>query len=444
MTLSHPRSFMNLRSAFVSRKSCLGSRRRAWRIVPYLVPLESRALLSTITVTNSGDSGMGSLRQALASAVSGDTIQFAHSAFGTISLTSGPLVVATNVAINGPGASKLAINGNNTFQDLLVNANVTAKVSGLTITGGEGPTGSRYGGAGGILNDGTLTVDQCVITKNTAPGSDQGGGIFNLGSLTITNSVVSNNSAGVGGGIGTTGTLVVKNSTINANSATYGGGINSFYGQLTLTNCVVSGNVGGGISGGQAPMSLTNCTVSNNSPYIPGGGFGYGVNCFAADLNLVNCVVSGNTAGGVSISGFSYGPPATLTVIGSSVVNNSISRDSYSAVGAGIVSRTANVTVTGSLIANNKVTAPLALGGGIAMETGFSRERGECLDNQQQHAREQPGHRYRYLWPRLRRCDSHGSLRDNFGNEQLVPEQQRDQHVRGAGRRDGFRRDYHG
>src|SRR4051812_35286762 len=52
---------------------------------------------ATVTVTNTNDSGPGSLRQALAVAHDGDRITFAVS--GTITLTSGALVVAKNVTI---------------------------------------------------------------------------------------------------------------------------------------------------------------------------------------------------------------------------------------------------------------------------------------------------------------------------------------------------------
>src|SRR5690349_3032166 len=53
-----------------------------------------------ITVTNTNDSGPGSLRQALADANNGDTINFAVT--GTIQLTSGELVIDNSITISGP------------------------------------------------------------------------------------------------------------------------------------------------------------------------------------------------------------------------------------------------------------------------------------------------------------------------------------------------------
>jgi hypothetical protein len=151
MFLLNFRWLINHRSASVRRRSGAGSRRQACRVAPRFLPLEVRTLLSTLTVTNDGDSGSGSLRGALGSAVAGDTIKFAPSAFGTIKLTSGPLEVATNVSIDGPGADKITIDGNKTFQDLLVEANVTARVSGLTIADGVAPaTYPDSGGAGSL------------------------------------------------------------------------------------------------------------------------------------------------------------------------------------------------------------------------------------------------------------------------------------------------------
>src|SRR5438128_12410435 len=65
---------------------------------------------ATITVINTNDSGPGSLRQALANANNGDTINFAVT--GAITLTSGGLGITKNVTISGPGANQLAVDGN--------------------------------------------------------------------------------------------------------------------------------------------------------------------------------------------------------------------------------------------------------------------------------------------------------------------------------------------
>ena len=66
---------------------------------------EQRIALATniIVVTNTNDSGPGSLRHALANANNLDTINFAVT--GTIALTSGGLQVTKNVAISGPGSN---------------------------------------------------------------------------------------------------------------------------------------------------------------------------------------------------------------------------------------------------------------------------------------------------------------------------------------------------
>ena len=122
------------------------SRRRSLRCAPQLGALEVRALLSTLTVTNDNDSGTGSLRAALTSAANGDTIDFARSAYGTITLSSGPLEVTANVNIDGPGANKVTVSGNDTFQDLLIDANVTATISKLTITDGTTPFNAEIRG----------------------------------------------------------------------------------------------------------------------------------------------------------------------------------------------------------------------------------------------------------------------------------------------------------
>lgn len=130
---------------------------------------------NTWTVTNCNDSGPGSLRQAVADAGSGDTINFAPSpACSVIVLSSGPIDITTDLSLDGPGSTSLAVDGNETVQDFMVDSDVTATIAGLTVENGEtSATGGR------IANDGTLTLSNSTVSDDTS--QDLGGGIANVG-----------------------------------------------------------------------------------------------------------------------------------------------------------------------------------------------------------------------------------------------------------------------
>src|SRR6266851_7675619 len=99
---------------FRSNRSKRPVRRRP-SFVPRLESLEDRTVLSTLTVLNNLDSGAGSLRDAIGHAKDGDTIVFAAGLNGqTITLTSDELAIKKSLDIEGPGADKLAVSGNDT------------------------------------------------------------------------------------------------------------------------------------------------------------------------------------------------------------------------------------------------------------------------------------------------------------------------------------------
>ena len=137
----------------------------------------SRLDTATITVVNTNDNGTGSLRQALADAVDGDTINFNSSLNGqTIRLTSGELLVDKRVTISGPGANALAVDAKHTSRVFYIASGTDITISGLTISNGSAPS-HQFGG--GIYNDhATLTLSSCTISGNAA-NQGGGGGIFN-------------------------------------------------------------------------------------------------------------------------------------------------------------------------------------------------------------------------------------------------------------------------
>src|SRR5689334_1283501 len=101
-----------VRQGWLVRRRSLRRRSRAWQPLANVPAecLEERILLSTITVTSAADSGGGSLRDAIASANPGDTIEFASAINGTpIVLTSGQLTISQSLTITGNGAANTII-----------------------------------------------------------------------------------------------------------------------------------------------------------------------------------------------------------------------------------------------------------------------------------------------------------------------------------------------
>lgn len=96
-------------------------------------------------VTNSNDSGAGSLRNAIISACPGDTITFdMNQITGPIILTSGELNIGKDLTIQGPTAQGLTISGNNTDADPSRRSRIfniasgrTVSISNLTIANGQ-------------------------------------------------------------------------------------------------------------------------------------------------------------------------------------------------------------------------------------------------------------------------------------------------------------------
>jgi hypothetical protein len=212
-------------------------------LIPALLMLflAGGATASAQVVTNSADSGPGTLRSAITNAASGAVITFAPNLSGATITLNNTLTTNTNLAIDASVLSGgLQINGNGAVQIFNVASNTFVFLNSLTIT-----NGSAFFG-GGIQNLGTLTLTNCTLSGNSAT---RGGGIYNDGLLTLNQCTLSGNSAydlggyGYGGGIYNGGTLTLNQCTLSGNTAdgydAEGGGI---YGNLAMTNTIVAEN----------------------------------------------------------------------------------------------------------------------------------------------------------------------------------------------------------
>jgi CSLREA domain-containing protein len=176
---------------------------------------QARAAVFQVTFT--GDSGAGSLREAIIAsnaAPDSDTIIFAPRLKGTIKLTSGEMVISGKVRIQGPGEGIISISGNRSGRIFNVVPTGNASIEGLTIGQGwvRGVAGGEARG-GAILNSGKLALTRVTLSGNYAIGSQgvgyhlpgfkgggnaRGGAICNLGFLSV-NLVTWKNNASIGG-----------------------------------------------------------------------------------------------------------------------------------------------------------------------------------------------------------------------------------------------------
>lgn len=268
----------------------------------------------------------------------------------------------------------------------IYNLQGTVIATDTTISNNEAVTGG-----GGIWNsNGSVVLNNCVIRENTASSDDAflaiGGGLFNSAgvlttTMTLNHTVVISNTADgpdSGGGVignssvsGTTAILTLNDSTVAGNQAAYGAG-------LWVT-----------ISSGPNPDTqafVNRSTISGNTANGQGSGYadGGGIEIAAAAMMIANSTISGNVAsgselgigGGISIYSEEGYPFGSLTMINSTVTDNSGSSE-----GGGIgyiIIGDANATTTfvNSIVADNMASlgANCSAAGGALTSLGYNLE----------------------------------------------------------------------
>ncbi len=316
-----------------------------------------------LTVTScADDSDAGTLRNTIAAAVDGDTVDLSALTCSSITLVSGAIPVnLDNLVIHGAGTSALVISGAGMDRVLIHPGSGTLGLQGVKIVGGRiirsgnqvtgggciasagdvvldhsavlGCFAAAVGVYGGAIIANTLTMQASTLSDNTASGTHPsnntatfGGGAY-VYSLSLLNSTVSGNRAqrdpgnsqssyDTGGGIFTDYGGIILNSTIDSNySTTHGGGISSFSG-LTVLNSTVSGNTaqtdfGGGVNVRLlSDFNLRNSTITANHARDGGGVWLWtpiAISDFQSSIVAGNTAAPGNAADLSSSSALSVG-----------------------------------------------------------------------------------------------------------------------------------------
>ncbi len=292
---------------------------------------------STYTVTNSADSGNGTLRNIIGSTVDGDKVNF--DAGITNIIINSDININTSIDVKGSGREGLNIDGNAATRIFNISsANKSIIISDMTISNciGETDGGAIFFGTG---TNSYLIISNCLITTCSVTGD---GGAVSLNG---------------------TDTKIINTTITNCVAGIYGGAVHADNGvNLTMTDCIISENTSSNYGGGiyiainANKASLTNCTIINNSTTPRYGG---GIYCRAL-LTINDSTISGNTSenrgGGIY---FDVQDQAITNTIENCIISN----NTASTLGGGIGSYKTHFNISNSVIIANNATN--SYGGGI-------------------------------------------------------------------------------
>jgi hypothetical protein len=347
----------------------------------------------TIPVTSClDDADPGTLRNVLAGASEGDTVDLSKLTCSTITLTQGAIDTSAlsehqlyDVTLQGPGRDALTIEAAGQSQVLVV---------------------------GGFSSDkGTFTASDLTIANGTYDGSlaaciEGFGGAVALNRVSVTNCHASGGYPVVFGGAVDVTTLLMTDSSITNSSSSGTGAANTAVGAgayasdvAVLVNSVVSGNVlsapmaatdggyhtlGGGLYV-RGDLTLTDSTISGNSieatadgQNAPGGGV-YVRGIATISGSTIDGNIADGDGGGLFKAIFSvYGepgppnPPTTLTITNSTISGNSAAR------GGGIATSRPLYLANSTVAFNTGVIG----GGGVMFLLAGIEDSGGTLDTQ--------------------------------------------------------------
>lgn len=333
--------------------------------------------MAIITVTNNSNQGIGSLRNAISVAQSGDTIKF-HSSLNNQTITLDNFIgINKSITIDGSSNPGLTISGGNKTNILrLATENKSLTVRNLTLAD------SYYtGGIGGAIwaeKNSTVNIENVKFLDNVSQGAALHGqegtnmtvinstfdgndgtnqsnkpfsagaiSLFGLGSLTVSDSTFTKNKGLNGGAIRVTSSdLIVEDSTFIGNDSSSGANKSFMY-----------------IPGGGGAIYLDAASVPNDPRFYQGGLSG---ETEGGIFRVSNSKFENNRAAGEGGAILAYGYNQDKIIIeNSEIINNQvITNNKNSALGGGL-RLSGFVEIKKTTIANNKSADK---GGGIYIQ----------------------------------------------------------------------------
>jgi hypothetical protein len=356
----------------VSPRYALRQQQRAARAtrLPIAHVASPRATGATRVVTSCTDDpdDPGNLRNVLAGAAEGDTIDLSALTCSTITLVNGPLDTSVlgdhqlyDVTLQGPGRDALTIDAAGESQVLVIGGFSSEKgtftANDLTIANGtyDGSLAACIEGFGGALELNRVDVTNCHASGRY---SLVFGGAVDVTTLVMTDSSITSSTSAAtaegntaaGGGAYVSDSVTLLRSTISGNSVTAPvASTGDGYGYFA---------VGGGLYS-RGDLSITDSTISGNSIDVAAAGEGApGGGVYVRGIvDISGSTIEGNVAdgdgGGVFKAIFSvYGEPGgtnpqtTLTIRSSTFANNTAAR-------GGAIASSRPVYLANSTIARN-------------------------------------------------------------------------------------------
>ncbi len=322
---------------------------------------------------------------------------------------TGDLDVTEDLTIQGASAASTILSASGLGDRILqVASGVSLQVSDATLSGARlnGGAGQSVS-AGGVWNDGDLTLTRVRVTDNRATGgngsSGAGGsataggilssstGILTLDTVEVSQNVAAGGNGGVGccslscscmfgyaagtgngGGVYSQGPLSIRNSTIQDNSASSGqdgflgvgapsasaGGVASYGATATILDTLFARNAttgGRGVTGGAG---------RGGALYVGGGSVSLAQSLVAENTATGNTSSLGGNGGVGGGAGAFVAAGATLAVTNSTFAKNFATGGAGSsllaavggAASGGAIDSDGTVTLTSATLADNKVT----------------------------------------------------------------------------------------